>query len=248
MRRRTTVGAALGAALVVVGGAAYAIPGPGTEITGCYDRVSGNLRVTDPLSSRPKPCGPNETSITWNREGPAGPQGKQGLPGERGPAGAQGERGEPGAPGQPGAAGVAGPPGPQGPVGPTGLTGPPGPEGPAGAAGPAGPAGPPGQGAKTIAGTVPLTGSVFSGPFTSTLTTNPGVYTITFPPGTWTGLPIVVVTPANGTEARFAKVASVTTTGAGTFVEVRIFGVSAGPSGLVVGPANSAFTFVAVQP
>jgi type VI secretion system secreted protein Hcp len=122
--------AALGAGAAVAVGS---IGGNGSVITGCYAgpkgltigmgatggpivEPPGTLRVIDPSLKAPntppdqKQCrtGEEESTITWNQQGPAGPQG------------ATGPQGPPGLPA------VQGPPGPQGASGPQGTVGTPG--------------------------------------------------------------------------------------------------------------------------
>lgn len=72
--------AALGAGSALAIGA---IPGDDGTIKGCYNRVSGSLRVIDSEEQ----CRSLETSINWNQRGPAGPQGNPGPQGPPGPAG-----------------------------------------------------------------------------------------------------------------------------------------------------------------
>ena len=100
--------AALGAGAAVAVGS---IPGPGGTITGCYanDTSSiasepyGTLRVIDPTATNPpgvdypiNGCAVNETTITWNQQGPTGPTGPTGP---IGPTGATGPAGGTGASG-----------------------------------------------------------------------------------------------------------------------------------------------------
>jgi type VI protein secretion system component Hcp len=100
--------AALGAGAAVAVGS---IPGSGGTITACYDTVTssgavpayGTLRVIDPTATNPpgvdypiNGCAVNETTITWNQQGPtgpAGPTGPTGATGARGPAGGTGASG-----------------------------------------------------------------------------------------------------------------------------------------------------------
>lgn len=76
--------AALGAGSAI---AVAAIPGEDGSIDGCYNRLTGALRVID---SSEEQCRSLETAIEWNQRGPAGPQG---IPGPRGETGAQGPAG-----------------------------------------------------------------------------------------------------------------------------------------------------------
>lgn len=100
--------AALGAGAAVAVGS---IPGSGGTITGCYanDTSSiasepyGTLRVIDPTATNPpgvdypiNACAVNETTITWNQQGPTGPTGPTGpigATGATGPAGGTGASG-----------------------------------------------------------------------------------------------------------------------------------------------------------
>jgi Collagen triple helix repeat (20 copies) len=96
----------LAALLVALGGAAYAaIPDSSGVINGCYDNVSGELRVFDSDDGEPKGCTRKETQLDWSRQGPQGP------PGPQGPQGATGPQGPSGATGPQGAVGPQGPPG-----------------------------------------------------------------------------------------------------------------------------------------
>jgi len=119
-------------------------PGP---IHACVQRHSGGLRIVGPEDR----CHPDESALTWNRngpQGPAGPQGVAGPSGPQGPAGTAGQQGPAGPAGPQGAPGIAGPQGATGPAGPQGDLGPAGPQGDLGPAGPqgvAGPAGPQGD-------------------------------------------------------------------------------------------------------
>ena len=115
-RKKLTIAvASAAAALVTVSIGWAAIPDGSGVIHGCYDKVSGNLRVFDSAGGNPKGCGNSESAITWNQQGPQGPQG---APGAQGPAGPQGPKGDTGA------TGPAGPIGPAGEKGDTGSTGP----------------------------------------------------------------------------------------------------------------------------
>ncbi len=86
---------ALGAGIVLASGAALAatqsIPGADGTISGCYDNLSGSLRVIDAEAG--DICdATTETSLNWNQLGPEGP------PGATGPQGPQGPPGPPGPP------------------------------------------------------------------------------------------------------------------------------------------------------
>ena len=83
-------------AIVVIGAAAAlaigsialaAIPDGGGVVHGCYDKGSGQLRVTDTQTNQPKPCTVKEAALDWSLRGP------QGVPGPQGPAGPAGAPG-----------------------------------------------------------------------------------------------------------------------------------------------------------
>ncbi len=145
IRGRTLLLATSAAAAIGAGAAVAAIPSSGGAVNGCYERVTGILRVID--SDAGKTCKSFENPITWSVRGPQGERGEPGAAGPAGPAGApglQGPAGPEGAKGEDGAAGPRGEQGPPGEAGPRGLDGQAGPAGPAGSTGPAGPPGPPG--------------------------------------------------------------------------------------------------------
>jgi type VI protein secretion system component Hcp len=110
------------AAVLGVGAAiAVADIGGGGAITGCVLTSSsdsgqkiGSLRVIDPEAGSTEPansCTEDETTLTWNQQGPAGDAGAQGAQGQ---AGAQGPQGAQGPAGAQGLRGVQGPQGIQG--------------------------------------------------------------------------------------------------------------------------------------
>lgn len=116
-RRNKAVFGATALLGVLAGGAAiaHAALAPNDEVQGCYDKVTGALRIT-------KRCRTNELPISWSRHGtpgPVGPRGPQGIPGAKGDTGAPGAKGATGAAGPAGAQGAAGPQGPVGPPGPS---------------------------------------------------------------------------------------------------------------------------------
>jgi type VI protein secretion system component Hcp len=109
-RSRASLKVLLPTAAALGAGAAVAIgqiPGTDGTITACYagippgaDGPSGTLRVIDPSaafdgnSTWPNnACGPDETILTWNQQGPPGPAGPQGPVGPQGPTGSQGAPG-----------------------------------------------------------------------------------------------------------------------------------------------------------
>lgn len=117
--------AALGAGAGIAVGA---IPSSDGTITGCYQTVTafendgspttpyGTLRLIDPsqtgsstnISPEVYSCNANESTITWNQQGPQGPTGPRGEQGQPGQQGAQGQQGEQGQPGTPGSVAVSG--------------------------------------------------------------------------------------------------------------------------------------------
>lgn len=94
-----------------------AIPEPNGVIHACY-RSNGNLRLVDKSA-----CVADETTISWNQNGPPGPQGVAGPPGTPGPQGVAGPQGAQGPQGSPGAQGPQGQPGVPGPSGSAGVSG-----------------------------------------------------------------------------------------------------------------------------
>jgi hypothetical protein len=91
---------------LVGGSVAYAsIPDSSGVIHGCYQKISGNLRVVDPATDS---CRSSEVGLDWNQAGPTG------ATGPAGPKGATGATGP---------TGVAGPTGATGPTGPAGIVG-----------------------------------------------------------------------------------------------------------------------------
>lgn len=67
-------------ATALVGGVAYAvIPSPSGVISGCYDKINGQLRIID--ASTGATCRPSEKALSWSQTGPQGLQGPQGAPG-----------------------------------------------------------------------------------------------------------------------------------------------------------------------
>ena len=52
-----------------------AVPDGAGVIHGCYDKQSGQLRVTDTQTSVPKGCTSKEAALAWNQQGPQGPPG-----------------------------------------------------------------------------------------------------------------------------------------------------------------------------
>ena len=83
--------ALLVAIILVVGAgiAAATIPAADGTITGCYQKVNGQLRVVSSAAE----CRPSELPLTWSQAGTPGP------PGIQGPKGDKGDDGDAGAPG-----------------------------------------------------------------------------------------------------------------------------------------------------
>jgi hypothetical protein len=84
MRKRDLLSAAAGAvvATALAGGIAWAaIPGAGGVISGCYQKVEGQLRVIDPGTTS---CRDSEVAIVWNEQGVKGDKGDPGTPGSDG--------------------------------------------------------------------------------------------------------------------------------------------------------------------
>lgn len=75
-------------AALALGSIAWAaIPDGAGVVHGCYDKGSGQLRVTDTQTNVPKSCTVKEAALDWNVRGP------QGMPGPQGPAGPAGAPG-----------------------------------------------------------------------------------------------------------------------------------------------------------
>jgi hypothetical protein len=104
------------AATILIGGIAMATH-DGNSLHACAHAQTGTLRLVESADE----CGPPETAMEWNIEGPQGPIGPVGPMGPQGPQG------------------PIGPMGPQGPIGPQGVAGDDGAVGPTGPQGPAGP-------------------------------------------------------------------------------------------------------------
>ena len=101
--------AAAASGLVVSGIALAAKKPSGGQITGCYAKKTGALRV-----AKGKRCKRGERKIVWTKNGVRGARGLRGARGGRGPKGDTGARGTTGAAGSAGpqgANGVAGSPG-----------------------------------------------------------------------------------------------------------------------------------------
>lgn len=137
IRARTLLVGSVAAIAVTAGVGFAAIPSSSGAVNGCYEKVTGILRVID--TDAGKSCKSFESPITWSVQGPAGAIGPAGPQGESGPQGEKGDAGPAGPAGAEGPVGPVGSAGPAGPEGPQGLQGPQGPKGDSGAAGPRGP-------------------------------------------------------------------------------------------------------------
>jgi hypothetical protein len=93
------VASAVGALVAVAALAAATAPPSDGVIHACVHANGGWLRSV----SAPTKCRKRESTLSWNREGPAGPAGPSGPPGEQGAAGPAGPPGPPGPKGDPGA-------------------------------------------------------------------------------------------------------------------------------------------------
>ena len=92
---------------LAVSGMAVAAKKPsGSQITGCYAKKSGALRV-----AKGKRCRRGERKIVWTKTGVRGARGPRGTRGNQGPKGDAGARGTTGAAGVAGANGSPGSPG-----------------------------------------------------------------------------------------------------------------------------------------
>jgi type VI protein secretion system component Hcp len=90
IKTKLALGTAAALTALVAGSIAWAsVPDPRGMITGCYDKQSGALRVTDTQTGLPKACGAKELQLLWNQQGPQGVPGPQGAQGPQGPAGGQ---------------------------------------------------------------------------------------------------------------------------------------------------------------
>jgi len=85
IRPKLALAAVTAVTALVAGSIAWAsIPDTAGVVHGCYDKLSGQLRVTDTQTNQPKPCTGKEAGLTWNErgpQGPAGPPGPAGAPG-----------------------------------------------------------------------------------------------------------------------------------------------------------------------
>lgn len=91
----------LTAALALASTVAYAALPDGNTINGCYQEITGELRVVHERTG--DGCRASERPLAWNQQGPKGDAGPQGPPG---PAGADGAPGPQGPQGEPGPAGA----------------------------------------------------------------------------------------------------------------------------------------------
>lgn len=118
-RSRLTVGVLTAAGVLIASIALAGIPDADGVIHGCYNAVTGQLRIVE----SPSLCRSSERAISWNQQGQPGAPGSQGEPGAAGPTGPEGPMGPPGPAGPQGETGPAGPAGPEGPMGPAGPAG-----------------------------------------------------------------------------------------------------------------------------
>jgi hypothetical protein len=79
MRKKLTIALVGTVAALTLGSIAWAsIPDASGVISGCYNKASGALRVTDPQAKSPAACSAKETPLEWNQQGPKGDQGDPG--------------------------------------------------------------------------------------------------------------------------------------------------------------------------
>jgi hypothetical protein len=79
MRKKITIALLGTVAALTLGSIAWAaIPNASGVISGCYNKTSGALRVTDPQAKSPAACSAKETSLEWNEQGLKGDQGEPG--------------------------------------------------------------------------------------------------------------------------------------------------------------------------
>jgi hypothetical protein len=79
VRSKLTLVLGLATAALALGSfAVAAIPGGNGVINGCYDKGSGQLRVTDTATGQPKGCSTKEAPLVWNQQGPKGDKGDPG--------------------------------------------------------------------------------------------------------------------------------------------------------------------------
>ena len=69
--KKLLAGAAVALALLTASAAYAAIPDAGGVIHGCYNKTSGQLRVTDPATNTPSACTNKENALNWNQQGPS---------------------------------------------------------------------------------------------------------------------------------------------------------------------------------
>lgn len=93
LQRRTLLLLGTVAVALATGVGYAAIPSSSGAVNGCYERITGILRVIDKEAG--KSCKSFETAITWSVQGPTGAPGAIGPKGE---TGAKGEKGDPGTP------------------------------------------------------------------------------------------------------------------------------------------------------
>jgi FlaG/FlaF family flagellin (archaellin) len=88
MRKKLTIALAGTVAALTLGSIAWAaIPAGNGVISGCYDKTTGALRVTDTATNTPKGCSNKEAALTWSQQGPKGDPGIPGPKGDKGDPG-----------------------------------------------------------------------------------------------------------------------------------------------------------------
>ena len=69
--KKLLAGAVVALALITASAAYAAIPDAGGVIHGCYNKTSGQLRVSDPATNTPSACTNKENALNWNQQGPS---------------------------------------------------------------------------------------------------------------------------------------------------------------------------------
>jgi hypothetical protein len=69
--KKFLAGAVVALALITASAAYAAIPDAGGVIHGCYNKTSGQLRVTDTATNTPSACTNKENALNWNQQGPS---------------------------------------------------------------------------------------------------------------------------------------------------------------------------------
>ena len=77
VRRRCALAGVAALVCAAIAGVAYAaIPGTNGQISACYKKIGGSLRVIDAQAGAQ--CKPNEKPLKWNKKGPPGADGVSG--------------------------------------------------------------------------------------------------------------------------------------------------------------------------